>query len=810
MLHIGMTVTDPKPSTRRMCNDALGRLYQVTEDPSGFNYSTTYAYSALDGLLTVAQGSQTRTFSYDSLSRLTSATNPEVSLPNGTPCPISYSYDGNGNLTSRVAPLENQNTSCSSTVTTSYTYDELNRLTGKSYNDNPQTPSVSLAYDESSVTPGSWTSPGLAYPNGRITHTTTMSGSTLQTATVQDYDKMGRTKHYWQCTPLNCGSSSIWAALYNYDSAGDVTWWNHPAGFTINQPVDNARHIEQVTSTWSDGQHPATLASGTCLPNSTSICYTAWGAVSSLQNPCVGSGCPVQETYFYNKRLQTAVAELGTSSSHALDSCREYSYYVGVGASGCSETPSNWPTGTNNSGNVAGYFYQDSMNALGHTATYTYDGVNRLHTAVATGNVAYNQTYTYTGDGSNGQYGNMSCTASPSNPKCLAPTYSAATNHIAGYQYDAAGNVINDGTFGYQWDAEGKLIAITLSGNSIAANMYNALGQNVRHVGSGETTDEAYGADGSLLWRNTGGDSYTRAFVPFQGRILAEYYSGGTLFDRPDEIGSLTIANDYATNHSAERLFYPFGELWTGSDVYNLGMHQTFAQLPDYDNDANSDLYNTLNRHYTPSGRWLSPDPGGVKVVKLDDPQTWNLYAYVRNNPTSLTDPLGLQGNDCAKDMKKCHEDKPLPPTDRTIKGTQAQENEKQKETQSPPNSRQNVVLIPAGKPERYKAFEWRMNWKIREKVGNDLEAPGSKYEKSVVTLIEQVGADKEWKFGGSEKGEFEDTISIESRTIIQRFSVDSQRVQVVLRRDDQGNLVATWDVKVNVTPSGPVYSPAP
>jgi RHS repeat-associated protein len=129
--------------------------------------------------------------------------------------------------------------------------------------------------------------------------------------------------------------------------------------------------------------------------------------------------------------------------------------------------------------------------------------------------------------------------------------------------------------------------------------------------------------------------------------------------DHPDEISSLAIAkcrrggafglgsfarhSSLVTRHcSHERLFYPFGELWTGSDLYSLNPHQTFAQLPDYDNDSNSDLYNTLNRHYTPMGRWLSPDPGGVKVVKLDDPQTWNMYAYVRNNPTTLVDPTGL------------------------------------------------------------------------------------------------------------------------------------------------------------------------
>ncbi|HEV2424016.1 MAG TPA: RHS repeat-associated core domain-containing protein, partial [Terriglobia bacterium] len=51
----------------------------------------------------------------------------------------------------------------------------------------------------------------------------------------------------------------------------------------------------------------------------------------------------------------------------------------------------------------------------------------------------------------------------------------------------------------------------------------------------------------------------------------------------------------------------------------------------------------TANRMYNSTwGRWLTPDPGGKKVVRLDDPQTWNMYAYVRNNPTTLTDPSGL------------------------------------------------------------------------------------------------------------------------------------------------------------------------
>ena len=40
-------------------------------------------------------------------------------------------------------------------------------------------------------------------------------------------------------------------------------------------------------------------------------------------------------------------------------------------------------------------------------------------------------------------------------------------------------------------------------------------------------------------------------------------------------------------------------------------------------------------------GRWISPDPLGRGAVKLTNPQTWNRYAYVTNNPLRLIDPVG-------------------------------------------------------------------------------------------------------------------------------------------------------------------------
>src|SRR5581483_10647969 len=46
----------------------------------------------------------------------------------------------------------------------------------------------------------------------------------------------------------------------------------------------------------------------------------------------------------------------------------------------------------------------------------------------------------------------------------------------------------------------------------------------------------------------------------------------------------------------------------------------------------------------TPSRRDVgSPDPVGLAAVDPTNPQTWNRYAYVTNNPVSLVDPLGLE-----------------------------------------------------------------------------------------------------------------------------------------------------------------------
>lgn len=59
------------------------------------------------------------------------------------------------------------------------------------------------------------------------------------------------------------------------------------------------------------------------------------------------------------------------------------------------------------------------------------------------------------------------------------------------------------------------------------------------------------------------------------------------------------------------------------------------------DTESGNDLMGF--RYYASSmGRFLSPDPLFISPERLADPQSLNLYSYVRNNPLGLTDDTGL------------------------------------------------------------------------------------------------------------------------------------------------------------------------
>jgi RHS repeat-associated protein len=84
-----------------------------------------------------------------------------------------------------------------------------------------------------------------------------------------------------------------------------------------------------------------------------------------------------------------------------------------------------------------------------------------------------------------------------------------------------------------------------------------------------------------------------------------------------------------------QSVYYPFG----GERVItnNVANNYKFTGL---ERDSETGLDHTLNRQYSSTlGRWLSADP--VRGCG-ENPQKFDRYAYVVNNPLSLVDPLGL------------------------------------------------------------------------------------------------------------------------------------------------------------------------
>lgn len=74
----------------------------------------------------------------------------------------------------------------------------------------------------------------------------------------------------------------------------------------------------------------------------------------------------------------------------------------------------------------------------------------------------------------------------------------------------------------------------------------------------------------------------------------------------------------------------------------NRGHSRLSPHFPD------GDTFQTPNRQYSQTqGRWLHPDPAGLAAVDPTNPQTWNRYAYVGNNPVSYNDPWGLVMDIC-------------------------------------------------------------------------------------------------------------------------------------------------------------------
>jgi RHS repeat-associated protein len=663
---------DENGNDTQLTSDALGRLIYLAEpngnskDPSML---TSYTYDVLGNLLTVTQKgksgvdtARTRSFTYDSLSRIITANNPE----SGTTCYGVWSgsncvngYDANNNL---VAKTDARG------VTTVFAYDALNRLTQKSYlNDPNKTPTSCIQYDRTSITGNDGAS---GYFVGRATNSWTqkagtsctaganglepVAGSYLTLTSILAYDTNGHVISVQQCTPSKCSTSARYSQSYTYNLASELTNlinWSVivPGGsspLTLTYTYDSAARLSRVGSNWQDAFHPAVLFTANSFsPN------------GSLKSGVYGSNLTVVRGYDSRYRI---TSDVDTNSSGTV----VYSYQIPSYVNGST------PSGYDAVGNIAGY--SDSVNGvygpLNGTAGFSYDTLNRLvgESGVSSG-VSVNRCWQYDAFGNRTINYAGRCSDNPAQ----TDYYTASNRNQSGYvQYDNGAsngpgfvtlNTSNGATNQYLYDAEGRVCAIqnqNVSGViTITGYIYNSGGARVaKGTISGLSL---YNASGSIgcdpnSWSDfssieeyilgVSGDTLTemgpnssgvmtpqRTYIS-AGSQVGVYDASGVHFRLTDWLGSLRVTTNHLGAVESKCTNLPFGDGQSCAGAADTHLYTGKERDTESGNDYFGARYYAANM-----GRWLMPDwttgPSAIPYAILSNPQTLNLYTYASNNP---------------------------------------------------------------------------------------------------------------------------------------------------------------------------------
>ena len=356
-----------------------------------------------------------------------------------------------------------------------------------------------------------------------------------------------------------------------------------------------------------------------------SFTYTVAGAVSLVQ---LGNGR--WESTTFNSRVQPTQIALGTVQN------------------GTDKLKLNFDYGaTTNNGNVQSQTITvpTTGQAAGFTAvqTYTYDSLNRLKDAKENidGNQtpAWKQTFTFDRFG-NRNFDTANTTTLGSCPVNVCnPTVNQSNNRLSGYGYDSAGNTTTDPQGrSFTYDGENKQTKVMNGSQTVGEYFYDGDGKRIKKktYSGGVLTEETifvYDAGGKLVAEYSNQTSAT---------LQVSYLTA-------DHLGSPRINTDANGNILARHDFMPFGEEITSAQTAQRNTNLHYGQdavrqkFTGYIKDDETGLDFAEARMYANQlGRFTSPDYF-ANDTSVSDPQSWNLYAYVRNNPLYYTDRSGKE-----------------------------------------------------------------------------------------------------------------------------------------------------------------------
>ncbi len=599
--------------------------------------ATLYTYNVLDQLTSVVQGVQTRSSVYDSFGRPTSITTPEA----GTQTLV---YTSAGTQCSGDPDNFCQRTDARGVVT-NYYYDTSNRLTGKSYtipggSNVAAMPNVcTTSTGQSANTCYNYDQGGAgAYALGRLTQTIDPSGSETNA-----YDPAGRITQVAKVIGTN-----TYTMGYQYNAGDELTQITYPSDRIVKLSYNLVGQPCEIA--------PDTTSCGSSSsPYATSYGYNAAGQLTGLK---YGNG--VYGSFgFSQNRSQLNCMDYSTTNrtvcAHDLTTSFGLNYFYAL-------DPTNCTAGTaGNNGQIECIADATSTTitpgAAGRTVAYTYDALGRLATALTTGSSQFpkwglSETYD--------RYGNrlsQSVTAGtgPMSSLSFGNPGGAQTNRPDGWCFDASGNLLSKTASpcpptnpSFVYDGENRMVSAPGAGG---AYVYDGNGTRVQKClpnCSSPTSSTVFLFSGSqdIAEYDNGAapGSPSREFI-YSGSIpgsgLLATITGGstpkTTYFHADHL-DWRVSTDGTPGSptygqlNGQQEHYPFGESW-------YSQNQNEFVFTSYQRDSETSLDYAMARYYDSSaGRFCSADPLGGDP---DDSQSWNRYAYVRNDPINMTDPSG-------------------------------------------------------------------------------------------------------------------------------------------------------------------------
>jgi RHS repeat-associated protein len=210
------------------------------------------------------------------------------------------------------------------------------------------------------------------------------------------------------------------------------------------------------------------------------------------------------------------------------------------------------------------------------------------------------------------------------------------------FAYDANGNMVTREQGGLTWthtfDAQNRLVGVD-DGTTTTTYVYDGGGNRVKRlVDDGETvTTTIYVASMEIVLIDGNEDHRTLYYYAGGAFRIIGGDNAGLYFGHSDHLGSMAVLSDAngIKVEGGEIVFAPFGEVRLGewTDLTDVGFT---GQRHDR---STGGLVFYQSRYYLPElKRFVSADS---IIPGMADPQAFNRYSYVANNPVRYKDPDG-------------------------------------------------------------------------------------------------------------------------------------------------------------------------